>query len=147
MRVLGIDIGARRIGVAISDELGFTAQPLPTIDRKQVRSGVKAVAAIVAEHGAERVVYGLPLNMNGSEGPAAVNAREFAAALAELVDVPLIPCDERLTTVEAEQVLRETGVSRKKRRSKVDQIAAQIILQGWLDARAAEQAREEEEGQ
>ena len=145
MRVLGIDIGDRRIGVAISDELGWTAQPLPTIDRKNNISGPKAVAALVAEHGASQVVYGLPLNMDGSEGPAAVNARGFAAALGKLVDVELTPYDERLSTVEAERLLIEADVSRARRKERVDQIAAQIILQGWLDERAA-RAREEGRG-
>ena len=137
MRILGLDIGARRIGVAVSDELGWTAQPLETIDlgkRSNLKDAAARVAAVAEQVGAEKVVFGLPLNMDGSEGPAAQAARTLAEEVAETSGLPVEPWDERLTTVSAERALLEADMSRKKRKKKIDQVAAQLILQGYLDS-------------
>lgn len=131
-RILGIDYGDARIGVAMSDETAFLASPLTT-----VRSGKGAaaeIAALAAEHGVEKIVIGLPFNMDGSAGPAADKVRAFSKKLSALVDVPIIENDERLTTVTAHHHLREAGLDGRKRKSVVDMAAAQVILQDFLDA-------------
>lgn len=127
-----MDVGDVRIGVARSDPSGMIATPVETVAR---RSGALArIAAIAAEEGAVEVVVGLPRSLSGGEGPAAVRVREFARQIAETVaPVPVRLCDERLTTVTAESVLRERGKKGKKRRAVVDQAAAVVILQNALD--------------
>ena len=134
-RRLGIDVGAVRVGVALSDPDGVLATPLRTLARDvEGRSDLRAVADLVAEHGAVGVVVGLPRTLAGREGAAAEAARVFADALAEVLDVPIELSDERLTTVVATQQLRARGVKGRKQRAVVDQAAAVAILQGWLDA-------------
>jgi putative Holliday junction resolvase len=130
-KIMGIDIGEKRIGIAVSDSLGYTAQGVETYAR--IGEGDAAyIAAKMKELGASMVVAGLPLNMNGSEGPAVQNVREFAAQLNALgVEVGFQ--DERLTTVSAERMLIEADVSRKKRRQVVDKLAAVYILRAYLD--------------
>ncbi len=129
---LGIDPGDARIGVAASDPSGFLASPVETV--RAGRSDVRRLAELVAERGAMEVVVGLPRSMSGVEGPAAVKARAFAARLARRVaPTPVRLCDERLTTVSAEQVLREQGLHGAKRRAVVDMAAAVLILQTALD--------------
>lgn len=135
MRVLGLDVGDRRIGVALSDETGLLASPLPTLQRVGPRKDLKAVAALVREHGAAEVVLGLPYNMDGSVGPQAEKVRAFGEALKPLARVPVKYWDERLTTVEAEQILAERHVPWQRRKGLVDQVAAVLILQEYLDAR------------
>ncbi len=130
-KIMGIDIGEKRIGIAISDALGYTAQGVETY----ARTGEGDAAYIVSkakELGASLVVAGLPLNMNGSEGPAVQTVREFAARLTEL-GIEVAFQDERLTTVSAERFLIEADVSRKKRRQVVDKLAAVYILRAYLD--------------
>lgn len=134
-RVLGLDLGQARIGVAISDDARRVAVPLGTIQTGAPHD-VRAIAAMVAEHGVRRVVVGLPVALSGTEGEAARHARTFAEALAPVVGVPVDLQDERLTTAEAERGLRAAGVSGRRRREVVDQAAAVVILQAWLDARA-----------
>jgi putative Holliday junction resolvase len=134
MRVLGLDVGDRRIGVAVSDETGLLASPLRTLERVGPKKDLRAVAALVREHGAAGIVVGLPRNMDGSIGPQAEKVRSFAEALKPLARVPVQYWDERLTTVEAEQILIERDVSRQRRKGLVDQVAAVLILQGYLDA-------------
>ncbi|MGA1362568.1 MAG: Holliday junction resolvase RuvX [Ilumatobacteraceae bacterium] len=137
MRVLGIDLGAKRIGVAVSDSSGTVATPLVVIARSRSRrTDHEAIARLVREEEAVAVVVGLPLNMDGSRGPAARAAASEAEALGTVVGVPVHLHDERLTTVTAERALREGGVRGRDRRSVVDKIAAAVLLQGWLDARA-----------
>ncbi|GAA0925817.1 Holliday junction resolvase RuvX [Pseudonocardia zijingensis] len=135
-RLLGIDVGAVRVGVAICDPGGVLATPLVTVPR-DVEGGadLRAIAALVAEHDAVGVVVGLPRTLKGVEGPAAEAARAFADALAGVLEVPVELSDERLTTVVATRQLRERGVKGRKQRAVVDQAAAVAILQGWLDAR------------
>ena len=130
-KIMGIDIGEKRIGIAVSDSLGYTAQGVETYTRTG-EGDAAYIAAKMKELGASKVVVGLPLNMNGSEGPAAQKVREFAEQLAALgVEVDFQ--DERLTTVSAERMLIEADVSRKKRRQVVDKLAAVYILRAYLD--------------
>lgn len=129
---LGIDPGDARIGVARSDPTGFLATPVETVARKD--GDLARIAAIVLEEEAMEVVVGLPRSLSGREGPAAVKVREFALTLARrIAPVPVRLCDERLTTVSAESMLREQGRKGSKRRAVVDQVAAVVILQHALD--------------
>ena len=136
MRAVGIDLGEKRIGVAISDSSGNLATPyevvLRTGDRAQEH---RQIRAIVEEVEAEIVVVGLPLSLDGSEGKAAKAAREEAKAIGQIVSLPLEMHDERFTTVEAERLLKEQGLKAPERRKVVDKVAAAILLQAWRDGR------------
>jgi putative Holliday junction resolvase len=132
-RVVGIDLGSRRIGVAASDGLGLTAQPRATLPRHGGRRDIDAIAAAVREEGAERIVVGLPINPESGEGPAARRARDFAAKLTAALGLPVDLVDESFSTVEAEAVLLAADVSRQRRKQVVDKLAAAVILQRWLD--------------
>lgn len=132
--VLGLDLGSSRIGVAVSDPDRRLAVPVGTVHVGQPPGELKAVAALVAEHGATLVVLGLPKSLSGADGPAASLAAAFAEALRAVLTVPVELQDERLTTVEAERTLREAGVTGRDRREVVDRTAAAVILQAWLDA-------------
>jgi putative holliday junction resolvase len=136
-RTMGLDVGSKTIGVAISDELGITGQSLVTLRRLSSRADLAALGRLIAEHAVDRIVIGLPLNMDGSEGPSAAASRELGKAVGEASGIPVEYWDERLSTVAAERVLLEADVSRRKRREVVDSVAAAIILQGWLDAHRA----------
>jgi len=131
-RVLGLDLGDARIGVAISDDARRMAVPLGTV-RKGAPEDVRAIAELVREHAVTLVVVGHPLLLSGKAGERAHHAERFAAALTGLLKVPVLLQDERLSTVEAERALRETGVSGRDRRRAVDRSAATVILQAWLD--------------
>lgn len=135
-RRLGIDVGAVRVGVALSDPDGVLATPLVTVPR-DIAGGtdLATIAGLVAEHDVVGIVVGLPRTLAGREGPAAEAARAFATALADRVTVPIAFSDERLTTVVATRQLRESGRRGRRQRAVVDQVAAVAILQGWLDAR------------
>ena len=133
-RVLAVDLGSRRIGVALSDPTGTVAGPLETIPHRERRKDVAAVAALARAHGAERIVLGWPRNMDGTSGPAARRAEAFAEALRKAAGVPVDLWDERLSTVAADRALREADVKRERRRALRDQIAAALILQSYLDA-------------
>ncbi|MHB1846735.1 MAG: Holliday junction resolvase RuvX [Deltaproteobacteria bacterium] len=133
-RALGLDLGDRRIGLAVSDPLGLTAQGVGTLVRVSERKDLDALAAVALEREAMRLVLGLPRNMDGSEGPRAQKTRAFAEKLKERLSLPLFFWDERLSTAEAERVLIAADVSRRRRKEVIDTLAAQIILQGWLDA-------------
>jgi putative Holliday junction resolvase len=135
MRVFGLDVGTRTVGVALSDPLGITAQALTTVRRTGLRADLAALRQLAHAHDVTRAVIGLPLNMDGSEGPSAARSRAFGDALARALDLPVEYWDERLSTVAAQRALREGDVSRERRREVVDQVAAALILQGWLDAR------------
>ncbi|MBN2576014.1 MAG: Holliday junction resolvase RuvX [Deltaproteobacteria bacterium] len=132
-RVLGIDLGSRRIGVAVSDGLGLTAQPRATLPRHGGSRDIAAIAQAVKDCEAERIVLGLPLDPEGCEGPAARRAREFGAELAAALRLPVDLIDESFSTVEAEAVLLAADVSRQRRKQVVDKLAAAVILQRWLD--------------
>ena len=131
MRILGLDIGSKRIGIAISDELGITAQPLETIKAGDLRK----VVDLIKEYKVEELVVGLPLNMNGSEGPKAREVISLAGSLKEKISVPLKMWDERLTTMAVEKELIRADVSRQRRRRSIDKLAAQLILQSYLDSK------------
>ena len=135
-RALGIDHGEARIGLAISDELGMLAHPLETIAVKETADPVARIAAIVARDKIGMIVLGLPRNMDGSYGPAAEKTRAFAEKLRAACACPLKLWDERLTTVAAQRSLHEAGRNAKQSRKVIDQVAAQLILQGWLDSQA-----------
>ncbi|MDO4582143.1 MAG: Holliday junction resolvase RuvX [Bacillota bacterium] len=134
MRIIGLDVGSVTVGVAVSDEMGVIAQPAGTWRRKDVERDMAEMCRLIAEYQAELILIGLPLNMNGSEGPSAQMAREFAAALAEATDTEIIFRDERLSTVAAEKILLSGDVSRKKRKQVIDSMAAVFVLQGYLDS-------------
>jgi putative Holliday junction resolvase len=134
-RVVGIDLGSRRIGVAVSDGLGLTAQPRSTITRHGGLRDLVAIAQVVREVGADRVVVGLPLDCEGNESDAARRARAFADKLTAHLALPVELIDESFSTVEAEEVLLAADVSRKRRKEVVDKMAAAVILQRWLDQR------------
>ncbi|MDQ6859758.1 MAG: Holliday junction resolvase RuvX [Verrucomicrobiota bacterium] len=132
-RVLGVDYGRARIGVAVSDELGMLAHPLETIPVKSVDAAAKRIAQIAAEKDVERVVLGMPRHMNGEVGVAAEEVNAFAAKLRPLLKCELMLWDERLTTTAAHRALRDSGQKTKQTRGVIDQVAAQMILQGYLD--------------
>ena len=138
MRALGIDLGSKRIGIAVSDRSGTIASPLLVLQRSgSIRRDHEAIRALAVEEEAEMLVVGLPLNMNGSSGPAAQAAIKEAEALATVVGVPVITFDERRTTVTADRALMEANISARDRRKYVDKVAAAILLQHWLDSRAS----------
>ena len=135
-RILGLDLGARRIGVALSDPTGTIALPLLVLVHTDRRRDLAAIAKLAASHDVTRIVVGWPRNMDGTRGPAARRAEAFASALRPLAGVPIDLWDERLTTVEAERTLRETRMRRTRRRAGRDRVAAALILQGYLAARS-----------
>ena len=134
-RALGIDLGDARVGVAVTDDIGMLAHPLETI---QVKSGrvIQRVAALAKDRQAATVVVGMPRNMDGTFGPAAEKAREFIEALKLACPCQVVPWDERLSTVAAQRSLQEAGRKARDHRAVIDQVAAQIILQSWLDSQA-----------
>lgn len=137
MRILGLDFGSKTCGVAVSDPLGITAQGLETIVRKEenkLRRTLARIEALIAEYGVTRIVLGLPLNMNDTIGPRAEKTLLFKEQLERRTGLPVVLWDERLTTVEAEAVLIESGVRREDRKKYVDKLAAVLILQGYLDS-------------
>lgn len=131
---MGLDVGTKTVGVAVADELGFTAQPITVVRRSNLKADLAELIRLAADRAVDRFVLGLPLNMDGSEGPRALATRKFGDALAKASNLLIIYQDERLTTVAAERSLLEADVSRQKRREVIDQVAASLILQGWLDA-------------
>jgi putative Holliday junction resolvase len=136
MRILAIDYGEKRIGLAVSDEMGITARGISVIERKSRQADLDAVAAAVLEYGAGAIVVGYPLRLDGSAGIQCGKVDRFIASLEEIISVPVIAWDETLSTKEAEELMREAGVKRKKKRGMVDRIAAAVILQDYLDQKA-----------
>ena len=134
MRTLALDVGDRRVGVAVSDPLGMWARPLTVILRRSREEDYRAIAGLVEEYEVERVVVGHPLHMSGEVGAQARRVERYAAGLAEYLSVPVVLWDERLSTAEAEQVLREKGELSRRSRSRIDAVAAAVILQSYLDA-------------
>ncbi|MCL0106194.1 Holliday junction resolvase RuvX [Peptococcaceae bacterium] len=133
MRILGLDIGDKIVGVSISDSLGLTAQALRVIQRSNDKKDIEALKKIIDKYQVERIVVGLPKNMNGTLGIQAEKIKEFSCKIKKHVEVPLEFWDERLTTVEAEKLLIRADMSRKKRKKVIDKLAATFILQGYLD--------------
>src|SRR6266542_4457595 len=136
MRILAIDHGTKRMGIAISDELGMIAQPLEFIPAEPFADFLARLKEILNDKQVERILVGMPRNMDGSYGPAALKVQEFVAALKEAVAIPIQTLDERLSSVEAHRLLTEAGVSGRQRKGKVDKSAAAILLQSHLDGRA-----------
>jgi putative Holliday junction resolvase len=134
VRVLGLDFGEKRIGVAVSDELGFTSQGLETIARTTRARDLEAVRDAASRHSCGAIVVGLPRNMDGSLGKAASAARRFADEVRRATGLPVELVDERMTTLMANRALIEAGERRTSRKSHVDRVAAQLILQGYLDS-------------
>ena len=137
VRILGLDYGSKTVGAAVSDPLGITAQMAETIVRERedkLRRTLARIEALIEEYKIERIVLGYPKNMNNTLGERAAKTEEFKAALERRTGLPVILWDERLTTVAAERVLMEQGVRREHRKETVDQIAAALILQGYLDS-------------
>lgn len=137
MRILGLDIGDRTVGVAVSDPLGFTAQGITTIRRKSLEKDMEELVKICNEYNVETIVSGLPKNMNGTLGPQSEKVMEFCEEIKKHIDIPIKMWDERLTTVAANRAMLEADLSRAKRKSLVDKIAATYILQGYLDSLSA----------
>lgn len=131
--ILGLDIGDARTGVAISDELGIGAHPLCTIQRRSRKAVLAELQELVTTHQVERIVVGLPLQLDGETGTQARKIKQFADKLGQQVNLPIIFWDESFTTVEAAQILRGTRKRRKKRKQVIDQVAAVLILEGYLD--------------
>ena len=147
MRIMGLDYGSRTVGVAVCDPLGITAQTVETITRRdenKLRQTIARIETLAAEYGVERIVLGYPKNMNNTLGDRAKKSEELKAALERRTGLPVVLWDERLTTVAAERVLMESGVRREHRKESVDQIAAAMILQGYLDRMAMEKKDEKE---
>lgn len=134
-RILGLDLGEKRIGLAVSDPLGLTAQGLPTLEVASEQEALEGIAGAAREWEAARIVVGLPVNMNGSEGAQAARARRVGAALGRALSLPVDFCDERWSSRSAERILLEADLSRGKRRKALDRLSAQIILQSYLDSR------------
>ena len=135
MRAIGLDIGARRIGVAVSDPTGRVASPVAVLDARELGRDPRALVEIVEDYEAEVLVVGLPLTLGGEEGPQATEVRLVADRLADRTGVPVEYRDERLSSVEARRIMRDAGMSEKEQRGSVDKVAAAIMLQHWLDAR------------
>ena len=141
-RIVAFDVGDRRIGIAVTDPLGYTAQPLLTLYRKTPRADLKSIGRLLRKHGVTEAVVGNPLNMSGEAAPRARKAQEFAEQLRAEFGIPVHLVDERLTTWEAHQLLDESGrgrrgaTDRRARRQIIDQVAAVLILQSFLEARA-----------
>jgi len=133
-RVLALDLGKRRIGLAISDELGITAQGLATLQRRNKRADLAALGSLIRERGVTQLLMGNPLHMSGTEGRQSAWVQEFAGALEKHTGIPVRLWDERLTTVEASRVLRQSGISIEKRAAAVDRLSAVILLQSYLDS-------------
>ena len=131
---MGLDVGEKRIGIALSDPFGTFAQPHATLPRGREAADLAKLAEVVHQHEVTSLVVGLPLHMSGEESAMAAKIRTFADRLGETVGLPVTYWDERLTTLEAERTLIAGGVRRKKRKQVVDQVAAVLILQGYLDS-------------
>jgi len=134
MSILGLDPGSKRVGMALSDELGMIAQPLDYLPAEPFEEFIRQLLQLIETRGVEMILVGMPRNMDGSYGPAAEKVREFVAFLKDAITVPIQLWDERLTTVSAQKSLIAAGTRREKRKEKVDKIAAAIILQGYLDS-------------
>jgi putative Holliday junction resolvase len=137
MRILGLDVGTKTVGVAVSDEMGWTAQGLETIKINEEKSefGFKRLMEIIEEYSVDTIVVGLPKNMNNSIGPRGEACQKYADLLSETFHLPIQLWDERLSTMAAERILISADVSRKKRKKVIDKLAASVILQGYLDSK------------
>ncbi|CAI8829229.1 MULTISPECIES: Holliday junction resolvase RuvX [Bacillus] len=137
MRILGLDVGTKTVGVAMSDEMGWTAQGLETIRINEERGqfGFDRISELVKQYNVDKIVVGLPKNMNGTIGPRGEACQQFAENLRNLLQLEVVMWDERLSTMAAERLLISADVSRKKRKQVIDKMAAVVILQGFLDSK------------
>ena len=135
MKIMGIDFGTKRIGIAISDELFITAQGADTIYRKDLKQDLAAIASLIKDNNVIELIVGLPISMNGTHSQKTKEVLEFVDILTKSVEVPVKTWDERLTTVQADRAMMEAGMNSFKRRQLADKVAAQLILQGYLDSR------------
>ena len=136
MRIVALDVGNKRIGVAVSDPLGIIATPLSVYTRSGMQQDVDAILRIVQEQGAEQILIGMPVSMDGVEREQAQKTQRFVDAVRQKASVPVITSDERLSTVEAERRMREMGMSAERRKALRDAASAAIVLQSYLDSRA-----------
>ncbi|MEG6522496.1 Holliday junction resolvase RuvX [Desulfotomaculum sp. 1211_IL3151] len=136
MRIMGLDVGDKTIGVALSDPLGWTAQGLEVIRRNTLEKDINRLCQIIDEYAVEKILVGMPKNMNATIGPQGEKVLAFIEDLKENIDLPIKTWDERLSTVAAERMLIQADVSRSKRKKVIDKMAAAVILQGYLDAGA-----------
>ncbi|MFH1665446.1 MAG: Holliday junction resolvase RuvX [Candidatus Omnitrophota bacterium] len=139
MRIMGLDIGTKNIGVAVSDESGTIAQARQVVKRVSDEKAVGEIQVIAGEFSVKEIVVGLPVHMDGSMGERAEDSKRFASLLEDKLSLPVVMWDERLSTKEMEEVLISASVRRKKRKMVIDKLAAQIILQGYLDSRNREE--------
>ena len=139
MRILALDVGEKNIGLAISDELGLTAQGRPTLRYQTKDEAICAICDIAEENRVTEIVVGMPINLNGSLGKKAKEVASFTEDLKKRINLPVKVWDERLTSVQAERVMLEADLSRKKRKKNIDRLAAQLILQGYLDCKSEHQ--------
>lgn len=136
MRIMGLDVGERTIGVAVSDEMGWTAQGVETIRRESNEKDFARLQSLIQQYQVTEIVVGLPKNMNGTIGPSGESCKAFAEKVANRTSLPVHLWDERLTTMAAQKMLIAADVSRQKRKKVIDKMAATLILQGYLDARS-----------
>lgn len=134
MRIVAIDHGTKRMGIAVSDELGMLAHPLEYVEAEPLAGALKRIEDLVVEKQAGLVLVGMPRNMDGSYGPAAAKVNEFVAELRKTISVPVKTWDERLTSVQANRFMREANVRQRDRKGRADQMAAAILLQSYLDS-------------
>jgi len=134
MRILGLDYGSKRIGVAVCDELGITARGLATITRKNRRHDLEEIARFIRTYAVEKIVIGYPIRLDGTEGIQCDKINKFAQLLESAFSLPVIKWDETLTTKEAEEILILSNMPRERRKSEIDKLAAGLILQGYLDS-------------
>lgn len=143
-RILAIDFGERRIGLAISDPLGITAQGLPTIDTKKIKKVFSHIQGIIEEKEVKKIVVGMPRNMDGSIGFKGEAVKKFIAELTRIIDVEVITWDERLTTVQSQKIMQQMAIKQREK-EKVDQISATLILQSYLDSLAQKDKKDSNE--
>ena len=136
MRVMALDVGDKTVGIAISDALLMTAQPRPTLRRKNLKSDIEALCRIATENEVHEIVVGQPLHMDGKPSAQSAKVERFTEEMRKVIDVPIVFWDERLTSFEAEQHLEAMGLNWRRRRQHVDKVAAMIILQNYLDSRS-----------
>ncbi|NLZ46330.1 MAG: Holliday junction resolvase RuvX [Clostridiales bacterium] len=144
MKIMSIDYGDARTGIAVCDRTEFIASPIGTIEERDFLKLVQKVAYMAQQYEVKEIVVGLPLNMNGSKGPRAEKSEMFANALNQATDIPVNMWDERLTTVSAHNILNETNVRGKKRKAVVDTVSATLILEGYLELRRKKKEKEKE---
>jgi putative holliday junction resolvase len=144
-RVLGVDHGEKRLGFAVSDPTGIVATPLCVVHCTGPRDALRETRRVCRESGAEKIVVGMPLNMDGSRGPVAQRVEAYVEELSASAGVPVVTWDERLSTRAAENVLIEAGASRQRRKEVIDKLAAQIMLQSYLDAQATQDLADRED--